>query len=137
MDLYLYNCLLDWRVGMIKQKMSHDQSGAKYTSYIIGFILSIITTVLAYVLVVNNVLPKETLIYAVMGIAVVQLAIQLIFFLHLGHGGRWKVVTFIFALLIVLIVVIGSIWIMHNLDYNMMQMTPEQMNEYMKANEGI
>ena len=28
-------------------------------------------------------------------------------------------------------------WIMHNLDYNMMQMSPEQMSEYMKANEGI
>ena len=125
---------------MIKQKLdhrNHGHSNAKYRAYIIGFVLSMITTVLAYILVVNNVLPKEILIYAVMGIAVVQLVIQLVFFLHLGQGGRWKLVTFIFAVLIVLIVVVGSIWIMHNLDYNMMKMSPDQMTEYMKANEGI
>lgn len=120
--------------------MNHDtvkQPAARYTSYVIGFVLSIVTTLLAYFMVVNQLLPKEMLIYAVLAIAVVQLIVQMVFFLHLGQGSRWKAATFYFTLLVVLIVVIGTIWIMHNLDYNMMHMSPDQMREYMQKNQGI
>ena len=122
---------------MKKPELDSRQSQAKYISYIVGFVLSLITTLISYYLVVNQLWPKEMLIYIVMGIAVLQLVIQLVFFLHLGRGGRWKLVTFAFAVLVVLIVVVGSLWIMHNLDYNMMHMSPDQMDQYMKANEGI
>lgn len=118
-------------------KLDHHHSPARYISNIIGFVLSIATTLMAYFFVVNEVWPKETLIIVVMAIAVVQLMVQLVFFLHLGRGNRWKVWTFVFALLVVLIVVIGSLWIMHNLDYNMMQMSPDEMTQYMNENEGI
>ncbi len=118
-------------------KLDARHSPAKYISYIVGFVLSLATTLLAYFFVVNHVWPKETLIYIVMGIAVVQLVVQLVFFLHLGRGNRWKLLTFWFAVLVVLVVVVGSLWIMNNLDYNMMQMSPEQMNQYMNQNEGI
>ena len=122
---------------MKKPELDSRHSQAKYISYIVGFVLSLITTLISYYLVVNQLWPKEMLIYIVMGIAVLQLVIQLVFFLHLGRGGRWKLVTFAFAVLVVLIVVVGSLWIMHNLDYNMMHMSPDQMDQYMKANEGI
>ena len=112
-------------------------SEARYTSYIVGFVLSLATTLLAFFFVINNLWPKEMLMYIVMAIAVIQLVVQLVFFLHLGQGSRWKTITFVFAALVVLIVVIGSIWIMHNLDYNMMHMSPDQMVQYMKENEGI
>jgi len=122
---------------MMQPGVTKQQSRAKYMTYIIGFVLSLITTLISYFLVVYEVWPKEMLTYVVMGIAVLQLFIQLVFFLHLGRGSRWKVVTFAFALLVVLIVVVGSLWIMHNLDYNMMHMSPDQMTQYMKAHEGI
>jgi cytochrome o ubiquinol oxidase operon protein cyoD len=122
---------------MKKIKIDHHHSPIKYISYIVGFVLSIATTLLAYFFVVNELFSKNVLIYVVMGIAVVQLVVQLVFFLHLGRGNRWKVITFAFAVLVVLIVVVGSLWIMQNLDYNMMQMSPDQMTEYMNANEGI
>ncbi|MES2631065.1 MAG: cytochrome o ubiquinol oxidase subunit IV [Patescibacteria group bacterium] len=121
----------------MKPTLTEVQAHAKYVSYVVGFILSVITTLLAYILVVLEIFPKETLIYVVLGIAVVQLVVQLVFFLHLGHGGRWKIITFVSAMLIVLIVVIGSIWIMNNLDYHMMHMSPDEMNQYMVENEGI
>jgi len=121
----------------MKNDVKKQQSDAQYTSYIIGFVLSVATTLAAYFLVVNDVLPTQVLVFTVVAIAVLQLAIQLIFFLHLGRGNRWKVVTFLFAFLVVIIVVVGSLWIMYNLDYNMMQMSPVEMEQYMKANEGI
>jgi len=122
---------------MSKLQLDHHHSQVKYISYFVGFGLSIATTLLAYFFVVNELLPKEMLIYVVMAIAVVQLVVQLVFFLHLGRGNRWKVATFAFAAIVVLVVVVGSLWIMHNLDYNMMQMTPDQMTQYMNENEGI
>lgn len=113
----------------------HHESG--YKSYVIGFILSIITTLLAYVFVVNELWPPQMLVYIVLGIAVVQLIVQMVFFLHLGRGSRWKALTFYFTLLVIGIIVIGTIWIMNNLDYNMMHMSPEEMTEYMHKNQGL
>ncbi len=121
----------------MKATIDSHHAKLRYVSYIVGFVLSIITTLVAYFLVLNQVWEKEMLTYVVMGIAVVQLIVQLVFFLHLGRGNPWKLITFVSALLIVLIVVIGSLWIMHNLDYKMMTMTPEQMEQYMVENEGI
>jgi len=119
----------------IKLASRHDE--VRFKSYIIGFVLSIIVTLLAYVFVVNHVWPKETLIYVVLALAIIQLTVQAVFFLHIGRGSHWKLVTFVFALMVVVIVVGGSLWIMNNLDYNMMHMTPEQMQLYMEQNEGI
>lgn len=106
-------------------------------SYVIGFVLSIITTLLAYYFVVNNLWPKEILVFIILGIAVVQLIVQMVFFLHIGHGSRWKAATFYLTVLMILILVVGTVWIMHNLDYNMMQMSPEEMTQYMHENQGI
>lgn len=122
---------------MKKPILDHHTAQVRYTSYIVGFILSILTTLMAFIFVINEVWPKETLMYVVLIIAVTQLAVQMVFFLHLGQGSRWKSVTFWFTLLVVFIIAIGTIWIMHNLNYNMMDMTPEQMQQYMYENQGI
>jgi len=121
----------------MKPTLDHDHAKVRYTSYVIGFVLSIMTTLLAFFFVSNHLWPMQTLIYVVLGIAVVQLAVQMVFFLHLGQGNKWKAITFWFTILVVLVVVIGTLWIMNNLDYNMMHMTPEQMYRYMSENEGI
>lgn len=106
--------------------------GPGVMSYVIGFILAVALTLLAYVIVVNQLLSGMLLAAVLMGLAAVQLLVQLIFFLHLGRdkGSRFNVASFYFMLMVLIIVVAGSLWIMHNLNYNMM-MTPEQMNEYM------
>lgn len=50
--------------------------------------------------------------------------IQLFFFLHLGQESKpyWNSQLFLFMLTILVILVIGSLWIMHNLSYNVMPM---------------
>ena len=91
-------------------------------SYLIGFILSIVLTIVPYHIVVNHVFTGDTLVVAVVLLAFLQLLVQLIFFLHLSAAPtqRWNLMTFIFAVLIVAILVVGSLWIMWNLNYNMM-----------------
>lgn len=91
-------------------------------SYFIGFVLSIVLTIIPYVLVVQHVLPTNIIIVAVVSIGVIQLLVQLVFFLHLGSESkpRWNLLAFLFTLLVVAILVVGTMWIMYNLDYNMM-----------------
>ncbi len=122
---------------MKKPTIQPRHSPVPYTSYIVGLVLSVITTLVAYLIVVHQVFAVSTLIYVVLIIAVVQLIVQMIFFLHLGRGSKWQMVTFIFTIVFVLIVVIGTIWVMHHLDYNMMHMSPEEMTEYMDRNQGL
>lgn len=103
--------------------LQYGSGHGSYKSYIIGFILSIILTLIPYWLVVNHWSPKrEVTIIAIMVFAVLQLLIQLVFFLHLGSESkpRWNLMAFLFTILVVAILVVGSIWIMYNLDYNMM-----------------
>ncbi len=108
--------------------MSHtitSATGASHgslKSYIVGFILSILLTIIPYYLVVNHGLAHDVTILAIVGLGVLQLLVQLVFFLHLNTSSeqRWNLMTFVFTVLILAIIVIGSLWIMWNLDYNMM-----------------
>lgn len=100
--------------------------------YGIGFVLSLILTLTAY----NLVLYRSTSTWLVAGLlvmAVVQLIVQLVFFLHLGDEAkpRYKLLSFVFMGGILVIIVVGSIWIMNNLDYNMMNMSPQEKTDYM------
>jgi cytochrome o ubiquinol oxidase operon protein cyoD len=122
---------------MKKPQLHTRHSPVPYRSYVIGFVLSIITTLLAYFAVVKGLWSTTVLIYVVIAIALVQLVVQMVFFLHIGRGSRWKTITFVFTIIVVAIVVIGSIWIMNNLNYNMMDMSPAEMEQYMSENEGI
>lgn len=122
---------------MRKPHIEHRHAPAPYISYIVGFVLSIITTLIAYYFVVNETFSTGMLIAVVLVIAVIQLVVQMVFFLHIGRGSRWKLLTFVFTILFVLLLVVGTVWVMHHLNYNMMDMSPTEMHQYMEENEGI
>lgn len=104
-------------------------------SYLIGFALSIFCTILAYIFVVNHVYTGWVLTGSIVVLAIVQLLVQVIFFLHLGSKSKPKINTIFFATtcLVVIILVFGSIWIMNNLNYNMM--SPNDTNNYIINDE--
>ena len=108
--------------------------------YIIGFTLAVALTLLAFIVVVNHWLSGSMVVAVIMGLAAVQLIVQLVFFLHLGRekNPRWNMTAFFFMLIILVIVVAGSLWIMYSLNYNM-QMSPAQMDKYMQeqSNKGF
>jgi cytochrome o ubiquinol oxidase operon protein cyoD len=57
-------------------------------------------------------------------LAVAQMGVHLVFFLHIttAPDSTNNVLALAFGVLIVLLVVVGSIWIMHHLNHNMMTM---------------
>lgn len=102
-------------------------------NYTIGFVLSLALTLAAYFAVVNELASGLTLLLILGGLAIAQMIVQLIYFLHLGEEmrPRYRLASFLFMAGILLIIVVGSIWIMHHLDYNMMNMSPNEKTEYM------
>lgn len=113
------------------------------TTYTFGILLSTILTLIAYILVqihINShhkILPHVFLIPLVLGLAFLQLCVQLFFFLHLWKKdsvSRLSLGFFITTFLGILVIVIGSIWIMYHLNYNM---TPQQMNQYINDQSGF
>ncbi len=101
---------------------TEKEAHGTYRSYIIGFVLSIVLTLAAYFLVTEHVLAGWTLIFAIIGLSIVQVLVQLLFFLHLGQESKpyWNLISFLFMVLVVGIVVAGSLWIMYNLDERVM-----------------
>jgi cytochrome o ubiquinol oxidase operon protein cyoD len=106
-------------------------------AYITGFILSLVLTIVPYLVVVNHWLAGPLLILALVGLAIGQLLVQLIFFLNLDREAkpRWNLLVFLFAALVVVIVAFGSLWIMNNLNYHMM--SPAETEHYMHDHEGL
>ncbi len=119
-------------------------SHTSLSGYISGFVLSIVLTLTAYTLVQTHTnhgaFSRTFVLLMVAGLAIMQLLVQLMFFLHVGREAkpRWNLMMLLFASLVAFILVGGSLWIMHNLNYNMnMRMSPTQMNEYMNKQNGL
>lgn len=100
----------------------HHGWNTKVWPVLIGFILSLLCTVLAYLLVRQGFFNSMTRVALVIGLGFVQTCAQLVFFFHLGaeEKPRWNIMMFGFMLLVVFLVIGGSIWIMYNLNYNTM-----------------
>ncbi len=98
-----------------------------------GLIASLTCTLFVYFGVTNHWFTQNYVaVLFILGVGFVQALVQVRFFLHLDEEKRprWQLHSFWFTAVMVLVIVIGSLWVMMNLNYNM-GMSPEQMNEYM------
>lgn len=107
----------------------HEHAHGNLKSYLIGFALAIILTVAAFGLAMGGYFTPATTAAFVLLLAVVQVVVHLIYFLHMDSKSEngWNMMALIFTIIILATVLAGSVWIMHHLDSNMMPMymTPE------------
>lgn len=107
------------------------------TSYMTGFILSVVLTLGSYFLVtsIGKTWSHPVLIGVVLTLALIQLLVQLIFFLHLLHESkpRWNLMFLVAFFSTVFLVVVASIWIMQHLNHNMM---PADVMKYVQDQQG-
>lgn len=92
-------------------------------SYMIGFGLSVILTAIPFWLVMTGVLHDPQLTaFTIMGFAVVQIVVHMIFFLHMNTRSEngWTMMAAIFTIVLVVITLSGSMWVMYHLNHNMM-----------------
>src|SRR3989344_7415940 len=90
-------------------------------AYYVGLVLSLGCTFLAYYIATQHwftAIVSDSLIGL---LALLQAGAQLLLFFHLKSESKphWNWITFFFALMVVVILVVGSIWIMNNLMYNL------------------
>lgn len=110
---------------MSQESHSHiafDSHHYTYGKYTLGFILSLVLTFGAYFLVEGKILSGDHLYIALGILSIVQVFVQLIFFLHMmdEQKPRYNLAVFLFMALVIVIIVAGTLWIMANLNYRMM-----------------
>lgn len=100
-----------------------EHSHGTFRSYMTGFILSVILTAIPFWLVMSGPLDsKLATALAVLGFAVVQIVVHMVYFLHMNtrSEGGWTLLALGFTLVLVVITLSGSLWVMYHLNTNMM-----------------
>lgn len=97
----------------------------KLSIYVAGLIICSILTIVAFWAVMLHTLPKTEILIIIYLAAIIQFLVQLICFLRLNvqtEQGRNNVMSLIFTIVILIAIIFGSIWIMWNVNHNMMYM---------------
>jgi cytochrome o ubiquinol oxidase operon protein cyoD len=102
--------------------------------YTLGLALAVILTGTSFWVANTSLLWAPGIPLGLTVLAIAQMGIHLVFFLHIttGPDNTNNVLALAFGVLIVFLVVVGSLWIMANLNDNMMPMAPELMNLHMQ-----
>jgi len=97
---------------------------ASYLSYTAGLGLAILLTIMSFVVAQTNLLWAPGISVGLVVLAIAQIGVHLVFFLHLGSGPDHtnNIIALAFGVLIVFLVIVGSVWIIANLHWNMMDM---------------
>ncbi|MEA3059651.1 MAG: cytochrome o ubiquinol oxidase subunit [Sphingomonadales bacterium] len=111
----------------------HDSVVSETLSYVIGLGLALLLTGISFWVASTSVLWGPGVAVGLVVLAIAQMGVHLVFFLHITSGpdNTNNVLALAFGVLIVFLVMIGTIWIMANLAANMGP-TPEMMNLQMQ-----
>ena len=92
--------------------------------YLIGFVLAIGLTVVSFYMARSTLVWAPSIPIALSVLAIAQMGVHLVFFLHIttGPDNVNNVMALAFGVLIVLLVIVGSLWIMSHMNHNMMPM---------------
>jgi cytochrome o ubiquinol oxidase subunit IV len=101
--------------------------------YTTGLFLAVVLTATSFWVANTSVLWEPGVPMGLIVLAIAQMGVHLVFFLHIttGPDNTNNVLALAFGLLVVFLVIAGSVWIMTNLNDNMMP-PPELMNSHMR-----
>ena len=93
-------------------------------SYLIGLGLATLLTIVSFFISGTTLVWGPSIPVALVVLAVAQMGVHLVFFLNIttGPDNLNNVMALAFGVLIVLLLLVGSLWIMKNLNHNMMPM---------------
>ncbi|CAJ4014400.1 ubiquinol oxidase subunit IV [Burkholderia pseudomallei] len=99
-----------------------DEAHGTVGGYIADFVLSVLLTAASFGLVMGGVLPPREALVSLAVLAAVQIVVHLVYFLHMNTSSsqRWNVMAFSYTVLTALILIFGTVWVMHNVGMNMM-----------------
>jgi cytochrome o ubiquinol oxidase subunit IV len=102
--------------------VEEHESTATVGSYTAGLGLAVLATIASFVVSQTTLLWPPGIPVGLIVLALAQIGVHLVFFLHLGSGpdNTNNILALAFGVLIVFLVIGGSIWIIANLNANMM-----------------
>jgi cytochrome o ubiquinol oxidase subunit IV len=92
--------------------------------YLTGLALATLITIVVFFVSQTTLVWQPSIPIALMVLAIAQMGVHLVFFLHITTGAESlnNVLALAFGLLIVFLLLVGSLWIMTNLNHNMIPM---------------
>ena len=96
----------------------------RVVGYLTGLGLAILLTATSFFVAGTDLVWEPSIPVALVVLAIAQMGVHLVFFLHMttGADNTNNVLALAFGVLIVMLVMGGSLWIMANLNHNMMPM---------------
>jgi cytochrome o ubiquinol oxidase subunit IV len=97
------------------------ESSANVLSYTVGFALALLLTIASFVVSQTNLLWSPGVSVGLIVLALAQIGVHLVFFLHLGTGPDQtnNILALAFGALVIFLVIAGAVGIMANLHYMM------------------
>jgi cytochrome o ubiquinol oxidase operon protein cyoD len=94
------------------------------SSYFVGLVLAGGLTAVSFYITRGNLFWPPSIPTALIVLAIAQMGVHLVFFLQITSGpdSTNTVLALAFGLLIVFLIIAGSLWIMANLNHNMLPM---------------
>jgi cytochrome o ubiquinol oxidase subunit IV len=108
---------------------SEDEHSGSFWAYTAGLAFALLLTAASFIVAQTDLLWAPGVPAGLAVLAVAQMGVHLVFFLHIGTDSDHanSVLALAFGVLIVALVVAGSLWIMDHLNANML--SPSQMME--------
>jgi cytochrome o ubiquinol oxidase operon protein cyoD len=105
----------------------HVEAGGiaqRVLGYLTGLGLAVLLTATSFFVAGTSLVWEPSIPVALVVLAIAQMGVHVVFFLHIttGADNTNNVLALAFGILIVMLVMTGSLWIMANLNHNMMSM---------------
>jgi cytochrome o ubiquinol oxidase subunit IV len=105
----------------------HVEAGGiaqRVLGYLTGLGLAVLLTATSFFVAGTSLVWEPSIPVALVVLAIAQMGVHVVFFLHIttGADNTNNVLALAFGILIVMLVMTGSLWIMSNLNHNMMPM---------------
>jgi cytochrome o ubiquinol oxidase operon protein cyoD len=109
--------------------VAESETSASFWSYTAGLAFALLLTAASFIVAQTNLLWPPGVPAGLAVLAVAQMGVHLVFFLHIGTDSDHtnNVLALAFGVLIVALIVAGSLWIMDHLNANML--SPSAMME--------
>ncbi len=105
---------------------SEDREGIRegVRSYVLGLALAIALTIASFWVARTHIIYGPSVPVALVVLAVAQMGIHLVFFLHIttAPDNTNNVLALALGILIVFVLVFGTVWVMAHMNHNMMSM---------------
>jgi len=115
-----------------EEHINDQEPAGGLRGYLIGLFLAALLTAASFTVAGSDFFWKPSIPAALIVLAVAQMGVHLVFFLHIttGPDNTNNVLALAFGVLIVVLVIFGSLWIMSHLNHA--AMTPDDMIHTMR-----